>query len=70
MPSTAVVSRRTGRRPFRATAQPAMPAATTPAAPKSSITPPSLASTFSCGSSDWAMLSACPEVEAGTVTTR
>ena len=41
--STAAVSRRTGRRPLRATAQPAMPAAITPARPKRSITDAELA---------------------------
>ena len=54
--STEEVSWRTGRRPLRATPQPAMPAPITPARPKSSITLPSLASSASWESSDWAMI--------------
>ena len=55
-----VVSRRTGRRPLRATAQPASPALIIPARPKNSITSPSRSSIRSVGSSDWARTSALP----------
>ena len=60
MSSTAAVSRRTGRSPLRATAQPATPAVMMPAMPNSSVTRPSLVSSCCCGSSDWAITSAMP----------
>ena len=41
--STAVVSRRTGRRPLLATSQPAKPAASTPSPPNATVTQPSRA---------------------------
>ena len=69
MSSTAVVSRRTGRSPLRATAQPASPAEIIPARPKSSITRPRRSSIWSVGSSDWARISASP-LCACTETTR
>ena len=56
--STASVRRRTGRRPLRATAQPAAAAPTTPARPNSNMTAPSRLSTVSWDSSDWARTSA------------
>ena len=69
--STAAVSRRTGRRPLRATAQPATPAAITPASPKSEHHQAELvAARCSWDSSDWASTSACAVAAVGTATTR
>ena len=70
MSSAASVSRRTGRRPLRATPQPASAAAITPAIPKIAITAPSRSSVDSLASSDWATTSAMPSVFVGMVATR
>ena len=67
--STLCVSRRTGRSPLRATAQPAAAAPITPARPKSSITAPIFCSTLSCGAMFWARTRAMSP-PAGTATTR
>ena len=67
--STERVSRRTGRSPLVATAQPASAAANTPSPPETSMTVPSLRRVRSCDSNDWASTSACP-LPAGTVATR
>ena len=68
--STSEVSLRTGRRPLRATAHPAIPAAAMPASPIRKHTSPSAPSVFCCGSSDCAMTSATPSVGVGTAATR
>ena len=70
MSSAAWVSRRTGRRPLRATPQPASAAVTTPATPKISITRPSVSRVASFGASDWATTSATPSESVRTVATR
>ena len=70
MSSAASVSRRTGRRPLRATAHPASAAVTTPNSPKISSTKPSFSKVYSLLRSDWASTSATPSSLAGTAATR
>ncbi len=70
MSSAASVSRRTGRRPLRATPHPARDAAITPAIPKIAITRPSLSSVCSLDSSDCATTNAMPFWFVGTAATR
>ena len=60
--STAVVSRRTGRRPLLATSQPASPAVSTPKPPNAMVTQPSRARIRSWSSSGCAITSASPVV--------
>ena len=61
--STAVVSRRTGRRPLRATSQPAKPATSTPTAAEArSSRCPAATAPVCCSSSDCAITRAVPSV--------
>ncbi len=71
MSSTAVVRLRTGRNPLRATAQPAIPATSTPSPPKARVTKPSRDSSRSRSSSDCTITRAVPSPPTvGTATTR
>ncbi len=63
--STAVVRRRTGRSPLRATPQPAMPAPSTPSSRTAGTPIPSRESTRSCCSSDWAITRELVRVDRG-----